>query len=528
MKSKLSDAAACALSTVRPRVERSLVAVLRADRLLLWGFLLLWVAALIPLFFTPFLPFSDMANNVSMSSLVWETARHHGVAATYYRVNWLPNPYWTSYAVMALVSGVAGPLMAAKAITAIVLLLLPLGTMRLLVTLRRSPRMALCAFLLGYNHVVYAGWVSLMIGLGLSFFIIAWTIEAQTVKEACRVALYSALLGITHIQAIWLLMIALPLLVPFGRPFFRRALVHTIALGGTALTVLPWLLIRMGPKVTSAATAFSFEWHSPEYKLNHFFGYTMDNFVRPDAVRITAIAFVLLVLGPLFLGLLPRESTRERTAMPLVLVAAAGILYVLLPFSISGPVDHWYTYPRFATVTLYFLLLVPAPRLDGRWVGFLLPAVLVTLVIDLKTVEQFRSYGERTRPLLEIIAHVKPHAAILPLVFDDADADPDLKLPPYHQLEAYVTAFRKGYEGYFWDIPSWPLGYRHENKKPYPYWDIGAQMAFTMDKYGKYFDYVLVQGFQHGDPVLAQQGGPLPRPQLIDQAGRWRLYEIQR
>ena len=53
-------------------------------------------------------------------------------------------------------------------------------------------------------------------------------------------------------------------------------------------------------------------------------------------------------------------------------------------------------------------------------------------------------------------------------------------------------------------------------------------MSFTMEKYGQYYDYVVVQGFDRGDPVAPFQAGPLPRPHLLVEAGRWRLYEIQR
>jgi hypothetical protein len=517
-----------ALSLFRPRVERSLLQELKADRLLRWAFLGLWLAALIPMFFTPFLPMADMGVNVTMASLIWNAASGHGVASTYYTVSWLPNPYWTAYFVMALVDRVAGPLLAAKAITAIALLLVPLGIMRLLLTLGRNPRLALWAFLLGYDNNVFAGWLSLVVGFGYCFFIIAWTLEAKTVKDAARVAVHAALLGVTHIQGVWLLIVTVPLLIPLGRPLLQRFWVHSISLGGICITILPWLLVRTGPQLSSIRTAFGFEWHTPTHKLGNVFHYTLDTLATPEGVRITAAAFVILALGPLFLAVLPRHGTSARGWAPLALVLAAGALYMTLPFAVSGPISHWYTYPRYATVTLLFMLLVPSPRLDGRWALALVPGIWVNLWQDVRLAEQFAAFGQRTRPLLQIIDKVRPEAAILPLVLDDAEEDPGQRLATYHQLFTYVTAYRKGYEGYFWHHPKWPLSYREEKVKPQPGWGVTQQMAFTMDSYGKYYDYVLVQGFQNGDPVMPLQSGPLPRPKLVIEAGRWRLYEIER
>jgi hypothetical protein len=516
------------VDTLGPKVEQSLRATLARDRLLLWVGIGLWAASLVPLFVTPFLPFADLGVNTAAASLLWNAARGHGAAALYYKVNWAPVPYWTTYLLTAVVERAGGPMVAAKVCTAVISLMIPLGVMRLLLSFRRNPRLALWSFLLVYDHNMYAGWLSLMMGFALSFFVIAWTIEARTAREALRVVPFAALIGVTHIQAVWLLGIALPLLALAGRPIWRRLLVHGVSIGGTGILVAPWVLAKVLKVQAASASSYEFEWHGLDAKLGQFFGYTLDNFVQTRPVTLTALAFILLVVGPPCLGLLPRVATRERSAMPVFLVAAAGLLYLALPWAISGPVSHWYTYPRFATVILLALLAVPAPRLEGKWAAALLPGLMLTLAVDYETVLQFKAFGDRTRPFVEVIRHIKPEAAVLPLVLDDDDADPDLRLPPYHQIFAYAVAVRKGYEGNLWDQDSIPLLYRHENMKPSPGWDVPTQLAFTMEGYGKHYDYVLVQGFRHGDPLAPLVGGPLPRPRLAVEAGRWRLYEIER
>jgi hypothetical protein len=525
----LRDATARALSFILPRVEQPLWRVFREDRLLFWCTVGLWVAALIPLLFTPFLPFSDLGNTIAAASLMGDAARGHGAAAEYFRVNWVPTPYFTTYAVLAVVGGILGPLAACKLVTAIILILIPLGVMRLLVTLRRSPRLGLWAFLIGYDHNLFAGWVSLLVGIGLCFFVIAWTLEARTVREALRVALGAALVGLTHIQAVWLLMAAVPLTFPFSRPLRQRFIVHLISGSGLAVTVLPWLASRLGTRSgTPISSVFSFEWHTPDYKISQVFAYTMDNFVKLPSVRLSAFAFLLLTLGPLCLSLMPRRGTGDRNATPLALIAGSVALYAFLWMTIDGPMTHWYTYPRYATVTLLLLLLVPTPRLDGKWALALLPGILTVLAMDWEVGRQMWAFGERTRPLKQVIAAVKPQASVLPLVFDDSVADPELKLPPYHQLTSYIAAFHKGFMPDMWDYPGWPVVYRDEKRKPWPGWDDAGMKAFTMQAYGQYYDYVVVQGFDRADPLFPLQNGPAPRPQLVVEAGRWRLYQMVR
>jgi hypothetical protein len=522
---KLRAAAAAARRTIAPHVERTLWAELGEDRLLLWSTVALWLFGLIPMAVTHFLPFADLPINTAASSLLWDAARGHLPTATYYHVNWAPVPYWTTYLISAFFERLTNPLFAAKATTAIIQLLIPLGTMRLLVTFGRSPRLALWAFLLGYEHNMYAGWHAYLFGIALSLFVIAWTIEAQTLKQAARIVPFTALIGLTHAQAVALLGVIVPVLILLDRPWRRRLAIHTVALSGCGITMLPWMLGGMHGNV-GAVTLASCEWHTPAAKLAQFFAYSLDDLGRPAGERAAAIAFVVLVVGPLLLGLLPRRAAAGRALHPAVLLAGAGALYAFLPFAIPG--IHWYTYPRYASVILLFLLLVPSPRLDGRWVLALLPGVVAIVIFDLAVARQFAAFEIQARPLLEIVEQVKPGGSVLPLVFDDDVPDPEMKLSPYHQMHAYVAAFRKGYEGYLWNHESVPLLYHQENRKPAPYWDVGAEMAFTMNAYGQHFDYVLVQGFQRGDPLVALAQGPSPRPRLVVQAGRWRLYEMMR
>jgi len=512
-----------------PRSRSSLFSVFAADRWLLWATVVLILAAWTPLGFTSFLPFSDLGINTASAELILDTAFGRPGTAEFYRVQWTPVPYWTTYGVCALLGRVFGPLIAAKLLTAAILALVPLGTMRLLAALGRDVRLGLWAFALCWEHNLYAGWMALMLGVALTSFALAWLIEAETIADGLRIAPVAALIGVTHIQATWLFGLAGTVLVASTGPWRRRIQIHAAAFLGTAAVVLPWLWMTVhparlgGPPVGPPAPAFTFEWHPPAYKLGHFFEYTLDNFSSPAGERAAAFAFVVLALGPLLLGLLPSKGNSDRRS-PALLLAVPCVLYAFLPWAIGGPINHWYTYPRFSTVVLLWLLLLPLPRLRGHRALALLPGVLAALWLDACAIDQMASFARKTRPFLDVIAEVRDQASVMAIVNDDNDPDSDLRLPPYHQFYAYITAFRHGYSPQLWNNNSIPLVYRPEKARPWPDW--GG--AFSMDAHGRFYDYVLVQGFNHGDPVAgAMTHDGTRRARLVIERARWRLYAIE-
>lgn len=509
---------------VLPRGRTSLLHAFAADRLLLWATVALLALSWVPLFLTPFLPFSDLGINTASADLIWDTAAGVHPAATYYDVQFRPLPYWTTYGLCAVLGKLFGPLVAAKLLTAVILALVPLGTMRLLMAFGRDARLGLWAFAVCWEHNLYAGWMAMMFGVGLASFVLAWMVEAETVADGARIAPYAALIGLTHVQATWLFGLAGAVLTFTTGPLRRRLAIHAVVFVGVLAVMVPWLAGTMLAGGGGGGTSFTFEWHTPAHRVSQFFAYSLDNFSRRDGERAAAITLVVLLAGPLLLGLLPsRPVTWRERLSPALLVAIAGALYALLPFAINGPIQHWYTYPRYSTVVLLWLLLLPRARLRGWATAAVLPGVLAAVLMDVKAIEQFASFGRRTRPYLDIIAQVPPKAAVLAIVLDDADPDPDLKLPPYHQFYAYITAFGHGYSPYLWGNNSIPLIYRPGISLPAPFWEG----KFSMDAHGRFYDYVMVQGHQHGDPLVGAVASDGTRPRLLLERDRWRLYALR-
>jgi hypothetical protein len=508
-----------AFSLLVPRTRVSLLQAFRDDRFLGVVTLVLFGTACVPLFVTPILPFSDLGANTASAELMWDTLIGRPPASIYYQINWSPVPYWVGYGSAALLGRLFGPLIAAKLLTAFVFALLPLSTMRLMLSLGRDPRLGLWSFALVWQQNLFWGWLAFMLGVALVSFVLAWIIEARSVSDGFRIAPYGAVVALTHVQATWLLALCGGLLCLSTGRFWKRVIIHLAAGSGAALMTLLWLVGQLSGTSGSGAR-FQFGWHSPAYRLANVFHYVLDNYSRPYAERIAVVAFVVLVLGPLALTQLPQRPFTDRRS-PLLLVLVAGCLYALLWFEITGPIFHWYTYPRYAAVVALWLPLIPAPRKSLASTFALLPGIATAFTLNCIAVQQFAGYGERVRPFLDIIRAVPPGASVLPFTFDDHEQDPDLKHWAYHLLYGYISAVKHGYTPYLWDMKSHPFS-NSDVTLPAPGWSG----VFSMDEHGRHYDYLLVQGFQYKDPVERAKSSKGYRARLVLERSRWRLYAV--
>jgi hypothetical protein len=195
----------------------SLIASFASDRPLALATLCLSVSVCVPMVVTPFLPLPDAAAHIGASTLMREAMFGHGLAAYHYKVNWAPVPYWTLYLLQGFGAWIVGPLAAAKITVGLVIVGMPLATMRLLTALGRDPRLGLWAFALSWEHNLYAGWISFLMGMALALVAAAWLIEAKTFRDALKIAALSALIAVTHAQAVvYLAIVSLFLLRAFN------------------------------------------------------------------------------------------------------------------------------------------------------------------------------------------------------------------------------------------------------------------------------------------------------------------------
>jgi hypothetical protein len=503
----------------------SVARAFRADRRLAIAFAVLSCSALAPLFVTPLLPFPDLPSNVAGASLLLRTALHQPSVMAFYRVDWLPFPYWTAYLVLGTSSLLFGPFLAAKLLVAMVVLLLPLSLLRLALALGRDPRLSLWGFLLAWDHNLHAGWQAYGLGMAVGFIVLAKIVDAaDDPRAAVRVIPWAVTLALTHAMAV--LFVALGALVLFATapPTVRRARTLAISLSGSAIVIVPWLLARvLSPSAAPGGeTGWHFEYPTASEKVAGFFGFSLDNLRGSFGELTAALAFGLLLFAPLAFvcdrrtELAPAEDGHRWSAAKIALTALA--LYVALPMAIYGPFSHWYTYPRYASYLLVMLPFVPPARKLAA--GWLVPVLVVALACNLATLHAFAGFGARVRPFLQIVDAVPAGARLLPLEF--VDQDPAVKPAPLAHLHSYITA--KGlYDPHMFDSAAAPIRYREGLGIARISW-LGPR-GFTLAKYAPHYDYMLVQGLA-ADPFTATPAEGGYHVRLVREAGMWRLYEV--
>lgn len=501
--------------------EHRTLRLFREDRLLLAATVLLSLSALSPLWATPILPLVDLGSNIGAASLLNDAAFGDGVVAQHYKVNYRLVPYWTVYLLMACLEALAGPLFAAKAIVGGAVLLLPVAGMRLLASLGRSPRLGLWLFLLSWDTNLYWGWITFQYGMIMALLALAWLVELQTWRDALKTLPLTILIALTHVHAIALVLTAGGLLALQKRPLGLGLVRTSVALLGCAVPVLPWLWSKFAQAPGSGA-AFDFEWHGLEHKLKHLFTYSLDNLPDERAVALTSAAFLLITFGSLVLTAFDARDVQKskRHAPVLILLSAAG-LYFALPFSLTGTVSHWWTYPRFATYVLVAWLLIPQPNLAGWRALAVAPGMLLAFALHRSVHAQFAAYGRYVAPYLEIVAHLPPNSRFNPIDLDDYRA-PGFRQSVLGQLHGYAAAVTSSYDPHLWDEPNNPLRFRRERMLPLQNWFKPS--SFDLDAHGRYYDYLIVHPLDRD--VIAKNRRWRKQVELVHEAGQWRLYRI--
>lgn len=506
-----------------PRSNR-LVDAFRNDRLLLVATVVMALFALFPITQTTFLPLGDLPDTSACAALIPQILWGKGVPHEYYSVRWVPMPYWTTTILIAAISSVSNVLIANKVVVGLIVLLLPLSSMRMLQALGRDPRLGLLAFGMAWENTLAAGWIAYAMGIALALWGLAWMLEADTIRASLRVALVGGLIGLTHALPTLYFVAATAALTLARRGIFRRFVLHAMAGVGLLVSLIPWIVerVRSSGGVNSVQT-MSFELHPLSDKLRDLFRYTLDNFSFPADVDASARAFAMLLFAPLLLTLLPARAGALRIA-PLILVLVPFALYAWMPMSVYGPVSHWYTYPRYANILLLSLLFVPRPDLRGWYAAWLAPLLLIVIAFHLRVASAFADWDTRTRPLLGVINALPPNSRMLPLELDDTD--PAIKWAIGNQMHAYFAAMRGAFDPHMWNTPLNPFQYRQDKMPPSTGSTGGAGRAFTLKEYGRYYDYVLVQG-KELDPLVGRTETSKFRARVVAETYFYRLYKIE-
>lgn len=514
-----TDYSAVMLGVFKRFQNVTMVRVFREDEVLRWSFLLAFALSCLPMGFTSMLPLTDLGSHLGFAGLLNDILTPGTAPSGWYAINPVPVPYWPAYLVINLVEMIAGIFVAGKVIVALTLAGIPLGVMRLLVALERSPRLGLVAFLLVWDINLYWGWVTFQFSMPFVLWAFAWLVEAKTFRAALAVCALSAVVGLSHPLAVMWLVAGAFALIPVTEQPLRAALRTVVALSGLCVLV-PWLLARvLFPAGGAKAVPMTFSSPNFEERLSSFFDYSIGVFTERPAVVASALTLILLLVVPMLLSVLERLPVSGRSSLKAIaLLTATSGLYFLLPYEIYGNVVHFWTFPRFSTWILAMTLVVPAPALTNRRMFALVPAAVALLALTGFRVEQFRAYGDHVKPYLEIMAEIPKDSRVAPI-------DVDFYLPGFRQrtlgqLHGYLAAERRAYDPHLFDFSASPVVYRKEGRPPDP--DFHHPENFKLETVGRYYDYVVL----HPSTNLTLEPLVGNGLELLKVAGAWRLYKV--
>jgi hypothetical protein len=501
---------------------RTLVRTFRQDKPLAIAMFVMACVCLAPLAATSILPLIDLPHHVALSGLLWDVAFGRGVASQYYEINLSPSPYWTTYLMLAVSMRTFGVYLGTKIVVAICMMSVPLGVMRLLVALGKSPRMGLLALLMMWDINLIYGWLNQILGTGVAFFALAELIEANTPRKAMRVWPWGIFLAFTHVLPFGFFGLC-ALLLTIVRPGSRWMAIKIFisAISAQCLALLPWL-VHSFQSGSGGDPGFAFD--PLPVKVERLLDFSLGFFhVDPNANRAALAVVCVVVATPLTLAFFPKKLNHRPLRVAAVPFLVALFLYVVLPINVHRPIEHWGAYIRFCTPALLGLLLLPSPRLGNRhwWIagiGGLAGAVLSGYLFI-----QFRAFDREIEPFYQVAKKVPMGAKLLPLCYQNKY--PMIRLPLGESLHGYIVAESGTYNPYLFGQSSLPVQKIPGRVPPAPpAWGRNARY-FSMWQYGQFYDYILVQGTSY-DPVRVDRNHK-KTVKLVFASGPYRLYSVR-
>ena len=512
----------------------ALLASLRADRFLLVTTSILSVAVLIPLFVTPFVPLQDLPNHVALASLLSHIDAGGEVSSYHFIPQPYPVPYWVGYMIILLGAKVASPLLGAKLFVATALLAVPLGMIRLLPTLGRSPRLGLWAFALSWDFNLSWGFVAFNLGMGLSFVYLAWAIDSLREptwrwQQAAKAVGLSVVLALTHAHAAGVAVAALGVLALSELPNWNKALRLMQFTILPFLGLLPWLIMGFASRSESVPVPeeLSEIAVSPNaaVRVRHLFEYTLDILDGNIGETLTGICFVILFVIPL-LYLAPSRPEGENWRRAWTLYVVAWLLYMILPHTLHWPFLQHFIQQRHATLILLTGLLLPSCDFTGRYAWRVAPGLLAAaLAIGGHTWLGY-AFGKRTEPFFEIVEAIPEESRVIPILLQRAV--PESHRTPLTHFPAYIVAMKGGYIPYLFDTPNLVVRHRQDRDLPAP--NSLKPERTSLTKHVPAYDYVLVQGKKKDfipKRLWSTRGAATPRLTRVKEAGIWRLYKVE-
>jgi hypothetical protein len=447
-------------------------------------------------------------------------------------------PYFSMYAVAAVLMFIFPAVVAAKIAAALMLALLPAGLAVLFHGMKKSPLLGLLGLGAVWTNLTHWGFLNFMGALGLFAMAIGVTflvVDRPTRARQMALALTLVALFFTHIFrypfALCGVVGTAVVMYPVTRRFKPIVLPMIPAIG----LLIVWLRVRPS---SLAEGIGPLEIHRERFE--EFTADLVGGFVDPaERIAFERFFWVIVIVAGICFVLRVIEALRDRHSLharrdfswnalalfvPLACAGVFLVLFLVLPMSIGL---WWYVYPREATAAAFLFLGVfpDLPKfflLRAPLVGALAVAALgITSVIT----KNYASFDRTTEDFAAIIKQIPIGPRLLYLIFDHSGST--RTTTPFIHMPAYVQAEKGGWLSFH--FATWgtaPIQYRAASEP-------GAVVApavpdrwewtperFEVKRNGGFFEFFLVRNRTAPDAVFAAD----PTIERVDHQGTWWLY----
>jgi hypothetical protein len=499
-------------------------------RLFATAYVILTIAAALPIWTAEYLPLLDINNHLSAIT-VWH---YHDDPAwnlrQYYDLNLVPLPYWAHYYTVHLLTYLTGSVpVANKLFLTAYVVALPFSALLLARRFGRSDWLVLFVFPLIWNFNLVDGFIAYCAGFAavpLALVLVDRYCARPTIPLALAVLFVGSLIYFFHLLAYVLFLVCAGLLVlmqarPFSPRLFLARALPVLSCAGVGIWAFRRANTMQFHKLTGQGRLLIYD--SLANRLQQMPERLLD-FLHSSVDEWAVIVFMLCWLALLVTRarLPPADAEPRQSAVrawaPAVFAGVAFVFYLAVPRSMQRPFYWHMINGRFVVAVAFFTILTLPGKIAGWRRLFLIPVFIMGLSYDIAICHAFRAFNKHIYGFDNIVKEIPKGKSVLTLVLRPF-GNPWVNTAAYNQFPSLVQIKRGGYNHY--NFPDgFPLKYRLFI--PAPAWSHAE--AFKWDLYGHYWDYFLTfhEGWEFSpmNESLAEH-----KIRLVDQQGEWRLYE---
>jgi len=485
-----------------------------------------------PFLVTAYPPITDLPFHAAETSIL----RHYFDPAWHFREQFSLHPFdapYVSMYVIGVLFALVMPIAAAtKAMSIVMLGLMPAGLAVMFHGMKKSPLWGLLGLELVWCSLTHWGFLNFMGAIGLFAMVVGFTLLALDHPTRGRlVGLTVSLLAVffTHVYRFPFALAAVVGTTLVMYPATRRVRPVLLPLGISFGVFGVWRVLRRAT-LDSNIGPLEIHWERKYEAASHLFG----SFIGPGELVLAtqmmwATVALLAVSTFIFVvqGRTRRRGARQWwwgigvTVIPLCIALVFLGCYLVLPMNIGV---WWFVYPR-EIVAAAFVAVGVFPDMPRQWwLKLPLVAALGFAVgpLALYVANQWHDFDAATADFRAIEPSVPPSPKLMYLVFDHSGST--RTTTPFIHLPAWIQAKKGGWLS--WHFVSWdlhPIRYREPSPDVPPprptRWEWTPEL-FDLKRDGPWFDTFLVR--MRSAPTQLFSGDP--SIQLVDHQGTWWLY----